>query len=259
MDGGAIGGAAASIVTRVALSALALGAMIWAGLFALPSLRASVVARVADQINAGETFSAAQLDPMLHPDTTWPFAADCLPDMQRGRLRIAARLAELALQTNTDLDEIDRRLDALDGEARHSLACSAYESYAWYALYWARGNRSGFGGRVFDLLQMSYATGAAEGWIAVRRNPQAVLAFHDLPEPLRKAVVEEWRQLVVGRLYEAAATSLTGIADAYRDQFLGLHPVIDTRIWSSFAQFLYVRGSDLELPGAPPPPRRPWR
>ncbi|MCU4181142.1 hypothetical protein [Bosea sp. BH3] len=231
----------------------------WAAVAGPQSLAEAPVISVGRQASSGATFSTSQLEAMLAVEPGKSLRRFCSTDLDRGRLLIAARLADEVTQTSADLAEMDRGLDVLEATARRVLACSPYDGYAWLALYWTTGRREGFQSRAFDFLAMSYDVAPREGWIAVRRNVQAAMAFSGLPAPLRAQVSVEWREMVNAQLYEAAAASLSQISEADRPLLFEQREGIHERRWTAFSRFLHARGSEIVLPGAPLLPPRPWR
>lgn len=249
---------AGALVLRLQLLALAAFGIGWAVIAGSQSLAKAPVVAVGREMKGGASFLGSRLEALLDSASPTTPDLDCSIAYRRGRLLIAAGLADVTMTTSNDLGAMDRARAQLDAVAREVLRCSPREGYAWLALYWTTAQREGLQGKALDFLAMSYEVAPREGWIAVRRNPQAVKAFHAMPEALRGKLAVEWSELVTAQLYEAAASSLTQ-STAYRPLLFAQRDTIDERKWALLSRFLYAKGSDIMLPGAPLPPQRPWR
>ena len=73
---------------------------------------------------------------------------------------------------------------------RQSLACSPADPFFWLALYALEPSAP------LNYLTASYRLGPNEGWIALKRNPVAFANFDELPDDLRRIVVQEFVRIV---------------------------------------------------------------
>jgi hypothetical protein len=148
----------------------------------------STIKKIADRILVGEVYKyeillkqASLVDPAQRPEL-------CRPLTVRGAAVIRLRLAEISdtaalgpapVRTNLALDAI-----------RESLACSPADPFFWLALYALQPSAP------LNYLTASYRLGPNEGWIALRRNSVAFANFDELPEDLRRIVVQEFVRIV---------------------------------------------------------------
>lgn len=234
------------MIVRFATLFLAAACLLWAGLAGPPAVRANAMSQLGKRIAAGETFRAELLEPLLEAPEQTLAGGGCYSADLRGRMLVATRIAELALEAS-QVQTLNLRLAAARMQVKRLLACDPYDSLGWLALYWTTGHLDGFGGKVFDLLAMSYRTGPLEGWIAFRRNPQAAFAFAEMSEAMQARIVGEWRHLVIAAQHEPAAITLERVAPAYRQAFLNERDRIPAAAWADFSQFIERRGSSIDV------------
>ncbi|WP_342359358.1 hypothetical protein [Terrarubrum flagellatum] len=243
---------------RLSFFLLSSAAAAWAVEVGPASVAGWRVALVGKRIGNGATFDASALAPLLDLKGVNILQSPCTGDVQQGALFIAARLAELALNVG-EFAELDGRLEKVETLARETLVCSPHNSFAWFALYWSQGRRVGFTRRTLDYLDMSYRMGPREGWISVRRNPQAMLVYRQLSPELKARLVEEWRLLLEARLFQPAALALAQIPEGDRQTLFDQRARLDSNLWALFSDFLDLQGIDILLPDAPERRRTPWR
>ncbi len=243
------------MVLRAVILVLALACFGWAALYGPPIAGARLISELGKQVAAGESFAPDMLQAMLDTPSSHLPGTDCHMAELRGRMLIATRLAELALNAG-ETHLFLRRFGAARNLASRLLACQPYDPLAWFALYWSSGHLEGFGGRVFDRLAMSYRTGPLEGWISFRRNPQAASVIAELPAVIRQQVVDEWRHLAVAWHFMPAAASLQRAMPRDRELFLAERVRIPDTAWLGFARYLERNGSPLILHDVVEPRRR---
>ncbi|MFL9828360.1 hypothetical protein [Rhodoplanes sp. SY1] len=241
--------------TRIALTAVGLGAIAWAGVvLAAPTTRG--LDRVADRIVVGDAFK---------PDDLRRIAVDLeeasrTPQIRASALRnaviVAVRQAEEAIAEGRRT-EIDERLEALGPMLDRALVAAPGDGFLWLVRFWHGNLRSGFDARNLDLLAASYRAAPREGWIAVRRTSVALAAISRMEEPLRGAVVDEFVGLVNSRLGPMADIFVTSGWPA-RDTLLPALAAASEVNRQNFARAVYQRGYDIEVPGIARSDARPW-
>lgn len=243
------------MIVRAAVLLVAAACVAWAVLVGPPAAGARATGELGKQVAAGNNFRPEVLQAVLDSPPQRLAGTDCYVADLRGRMLIATRMAELALNDG-DMQLLPRRLGMARDLARRLLACEPYDSQAWLALYWSSGHLDGFGGRVFDFLAMSYRTGPLEGWIAFRRNPQAASVLGELSDTTRMQVINEWQHLVLVWQFVPAASALQRATGPYREQLLNERQRIPEAAWIGFARFLERIDSPLALPDVPDLRRR---
>ena len=105
-------------------------------------------------------------------------------------------------------------------------------------------------------LRLSYRLGPHEGWIVLKRNPLAFAAFQQLPPDLREAAINEFAAMVRDSQFsDQAAEILIGPAWPERELILSRLTRLSDSDRRRFADELYRRGYDLNLPGVGLAPR----
>jgi hypothetical protein len=209
-------------------------------------------------IIAGDNFRAdvvAPLSPMLD---TVDEAADCDNIASEATTAVRLVLTDQAFSEPAP-SVLDQRLTALDRSARRSLACAPSQSFQWLVLFWVENIRDGFNTNRLDFLRMSYRTGPNEAWIALKRNWLAFALFRSLPPDLTEATLNEFVGLIDAGFYDYAADVLTGPAWSVREFVTDHLGHLDGRQRDRLAKLLYVRGSDINVPGVTRRPPRPWQ
>jgi hypothetical protein len=148
----------------------------------------STIKKIADRILVGDVYKyeillkqSSLLEPAQGPEF-------CRPLTVRSAAVIRIRLAEISdsAALGPALIRTDLAVDAI----RQSLACSPADSFFWLALYALEPSAP------LNYLAASYRLGPNEGWIALKRNPVAFANFDELPDDLRRIVVQEFVRIV---------------------------------------------------------------
>lgn len=246
-------GYAATRVLTIILGALAIG---W-GVVTFPYfLHGSVIENLGRQVVRGEPFKTdvlVQQIPILDAAERQSF---CQASVLQADAVVRLRLAEDAIDQGDRLS-IDERIESLRAVIRKSLSCSPADAFLWLVLSWVEGTASGFSGRNFDYLRMSYQQGRNEGWIAIKRN-RALLAMHaQLPDDLAELAVAEFVRIVGSKLFLEAADILTGPGWPVRNILLARLEPLPLGDREQFAKLLQARGLDLTVPGVSRPSTPP--
>jgi hypothetical protein len=215
--------------------------------------------RIADHVIAGDRFKPNAL---VEFATTAEEAANrdplCNAATQRAAAIIHLRLLELDFEDAEQEEAIDPRLDALRVSIRRALSCSPADPFLWLVLYWVEMNRDGFRAHDVDYLQMSYALGPNEGWIALKRNGLVLAVFDQLPAKLRDKVVAEFANLLNSGFEGELVAILTGPGWKFRGRLLAKLKDVREDYRTDFAKALYHGGYDVVIPGVKLPDARPW-
>jgi hypothetical protein len=246
------------ILARLFTLAIGAAAIGWT-IVVMPKFRASQpIADVAAHIIAGETYK---------PDVLQAFAAG-LGNSRASELRpsvlgkvaiVRLRQAENAIAIG-DRPIVDTRFTVLGQAIDEALSNAPYDPFLWLVLFSLDNTRSGFSPAHLRYLQMSYALGPNEGWIAIKRNRIAMAVFSALPPDLAEAAISEFVGLVRSHFYSDAADIVAGPARPIRALLFARLRDIKEADRQAFAKLLYDRGlDDVPVPGIGPPPQRPWR
>jgi hypothetical protein len=246
------------ILARLFMLAVGAAAIGWT-IAVMPQFRASTpIANVAAHIIAGETYK---------PDVLQAFA-DGLDNSRTAALRssdlskaaiIRLRQVENAIAIG-DRQVIDARFAALGHAIDAALMNAPYDPFLWLVLFSLDNNRSGFSPAHLRYLQMSYALGPNEGWIAVKRNRIALAVFSALPPDLADAATSEFVGLVRSHFYSEAADIVAGPARPIRALLFARLKDVKEADRQALSKLLYDRGlDDIPVPGIAPLPQRPWR
>jgi hypothetical protein len=148
----------------------------------------SILKKIADRILVGHVYKydillkqASLVAPKQHPEP-------CRPLTARSAAVIRLRLAEIS--DNAALGPAPVRTNLAVDAIRQSLACSPADPFFWLALYALEPSAP------LNYLTASYRLGPNEGWIALKRNPVAFANFDELPDDLRRIVVQEFVRIV---------------------------------------------------------------
>jgi hypothetical protein len=245
------------ILARLFMLAIGAAAIGWT-IAVMPKFRASApIADVAAHIIAGETYK---------PDTLQALAAG-LDNSRASALRsfdlskaaiIRLRQSENAIAIG-DRPTIDSRLVALGQAIDDALMNAPCDPFLWLVLFSLDNTRSGFSTAHLRYLQMSYALGPNEGWIAIKRNRVALAVFSALSPDLAEAAISEFVGLVRSHFYSEAADIVAGPARPIRALLFTRLRDITEADRQAFAKLLHDRDlDDIPVPGIAPPPQRPW-
>jgi hypothetical protein len=222
---------------------------VWWGVIGFPVYwRDSSIYRIAIQIIAGDPFkieTLAQQLPMIDSIKTSTY---CRPYALRSAAIIQLRMSEVEASTN-DRQHLDEHLKSLANVIRSSLSCAPADPFLWLALYSVEVTENGFKPDYLKYLRMSYRLGPHEGWIVLKRNPLAFGAFQQLPPDLREHAVNEFVAMLESGFSEQAAEIFIGSAWAERELILPHLTRLTDKDRQLFADALYKRGYDLNVPG----------
>src|SRR5258707_4048172 len=138
------------------------------GLLEFPALRQeSIIKKIADRILVGDVYKydillkqASLVAPTQRPEL-------CRPLTVRSAAVIRLRLAEIS--DNAALGPAPVRTNLAVDAIRESPACSAADPFFWLALYALEPSAP------WNYFAASYRFGPNQGWIALKRNPVAVV------------------------------------------------------------------------------------
>jgi hypothetical protein len=98
-------------------------------------------------------------------------------------------------------------------------------------------------------LTASYRLGPNEGWIALKRNPVSFANFDELPDDLRRIVVQEFVRIVEMDSIEDAVKIFVGPAWDQRELILSQMDQLPLRQRQQFQAALTGAGYDVSVPG----------
>lgn len=172
---------------------------------------------------------------------------------------IRVRVLEKAL-AGRDQKEISEKANALAQALRQALTNAPSDPYQWMVLFWLENTRNGIRPENLRYLQMSYALGPNEGWIAFRRNRIALAVYPTLPADLRSKAVSEFVGLVRSPLYSEAADIVAGPGWPVRDMLLARIQELKEPDRLPILKLLYDKNLEgLNIPGGDQQRRRPWQ
>jgi hypothetical protein len=150
-----------------------------------------------------EAYNPSATNRML-ADTAVQDVSDCDDHSQRALLLLEMRLTEAALRSGAS-QEYDQHMRALEARTRRALSCSPRDSFAWLMAFGLQVQHGALNEHAFDLLAMSYETSPNEAWIAVRRIMVAAPVALSAPEPVKRAILAEFQNLVRHHFVEVPA------------------------------------------------------
>jgi hypothetical protein len=233
------------LATRLSLRASALLAGLigigW-GVSEFSALRQeSIIKKIADRILVGQVYKydilteqASLVEPTQDPEP-------CRPLTVRSAAVIRLRLAEIS--DNAALGPASVRANLAVDAIRQSLACSPADPFFWLALYALEPSAP------LKYLTASYRLGPNEGWIALKRNPVAFANFDELPEDLRRIVVQEFVRILEMNTIEDAVKIFVGPAWDYRELILSQMDQVPLEQRQQFQAALTGAGYDVLVPG----------
>ncbi len=231
-------------------------AVLW-GILELPAfLREAPIERIANQITAGERFTAEAFDRQLPILESIEKSADCRPAVVRSAAIFRIRSMEVAASEPGDR-RTDELVNLMANSIRRSLSCSPADPFLWLVLYWAMNTQNGSQSDNLKYLRMSYHLGPNEGWIGIKRNRLVLVRNGSLPPDLAKAAFNEFVGLVQSEFYEQ--TSAIFIALDARTKMLVLERLKHIpQIY--FDQFVFaLRGLGYDDQQFMAKDRRPWQ
>jgi hypothetical protein len=212
------------------------------GVTEFPALRQeSTIKKIADRILVGDVYKyeillkqASLVEPTQTPEP-------CRPLTVRSAAVIRLRLAEISDNAALGLAPVRTNL-AVDA-IRQSLACSPADPFFWLALYALEPSAP------LNYLTASYRLGPNEGWIALKRNPVAFANFDELPDDLRRIVVQEFVRIVEMDTIDDAVKIFVGPAWDNRELILSQMDRVPLRQRQLFQAALTSAGYDVLVPG----------
>jgi hypothetical protein len=209
------------------------------------------------RIVLGDSFKVSVLEAIEPVADQAIESPNCNTPAMRGAVFVKVHLYELKAA------ESDRiALNKLSGDLRKaigkSLGCSPYDPFFWFVDYWMEVSNSGISEKALRLLQMSYATGPHEGWIALRRNRFALAAFPSLKSDLQQQVLDEFADMVEAGFVDQAAANLAGPGWPIRDKLLERLAHVRQYNREVLARLLENQGVRLEIPNVETKERRYW-
>lgn len=211
------------------------------GVSEFPALRQeSTIKKIADRILVGDVYKyeillkQSLVEPTQRPEL-------CRPLTVRSAAVIRLRLAEIS--DNAALGPAPVRTNLAVDAIRQSLACSPADPFFWLALYALEPSAP------LNYLTASYRLGPNEGWIALKRNPVAFANFDELPDDLRRIVVQEFVRIVEMDTIDDAVKIFVGPAWDQRELILSQMDQVSLRQRQRFQAALTSAGYDVLVPG----------
>jgi hypothetical protein len=234
--------------TRLSLRASAILAgligIAWGGSEFSALRQESIIKKIADRILVGDVYKYDILlkqAALVAPTQTPEF---CRPLTVRSAAVIRLRLAEIS--DNAALGPAPVRTNLAVDAIRQSLACSPASPFFWLALYALEPSAP------LKYLTASYRLGPNEGWIALKRNPVAFANFDELPEDLRRIVVQEFVRIVEMDTIDDAIKIFVGPAWDNRELILSQMDQVPLSQRQKFQAALTSAGYDVLVPGTSP-------
>jgi hypothetical protein len=215
--------------------------IVW-GVSEFPALRQeSTIKKIADRILVGDVYKfeillkqSSIVAPTQNPEL-------CRPLTVRSAAVIRLRLAEIS--DNSALGPATVRTNLAVEAIRQSLACSPADPFFWLALYALEPSAP------LNYLTASYRLGPNEGWIALKRNPVAFANFDELPEDLRRIVVQEFVRIVEMDTIDDAMKIFVGPAWDNRELILSQMDRVPLEQRLQLQAALTRAGYDVLVPG----------
>jgi hypothetical protein len=227
---------------RACATLVGLMGIVW-GVSQFSALRQeTTIKKIADRILLGEVYKyeillkqASLVAPTQRPEF-------CRPMTVRSAAVIRLRLAEIS-DNNAALGPALVRTNVAVEAIRTSLVCSPADPFFWLALYELEPAAP------LNYLTASYRLGPNEGWIALKRNPVAFANFDELPEDLRRIVVQEFLRIVKMGTYDDAVKIFVGPAWDQRELILSEMDQLPLRQRRIFQAALTQAGYNVLVPG----------
>lgn len=233
-----------------------LAAVAWAS-FTFPKFwREQPMISASQQLVNGDIYSEAAVDSLKESANR---IADSVPTPEAlAALSIFRQwLAERAMLRN---EPSQSRVADAKGAILSALSVAPMDSYQWLSLFWVSTKDGPFRSEFLRYLDMSYATGPNEGWVALRRSPLVLGLYPVLTSGLRRAALEEFAGLVRSHLYSQAAAIAANTTPNTRKAIVAKISSLPLPDRESFAHAADEKGiTDLVMPGVETEPLRPWR
>jgi len=228
---------ATSLSLRASAMLVGLIGLVW-GVSEFSALREeSTIKKIADRIPAGQVYKYDILLKQASLVAATQNPKPCRPLTVRSAAVIRLRLAEIS--DNAALGRTNLAVDAI----RESLACSPADPFFWLALYALEPSAP------LNYLTASYRLGPNEGWIALKRNPVAFANFDELPEDLRRIVVQEFVRIVEMDTIDDAMKIFVGAAWDNRELILSQMDQVPLEQRQQLQAALTNAGYDVLVPG----------
>lgn len=238
----------------VVLGCIAVG---W-GLFVFPIFwDESSIERIANQIIAGDQFKMSILARQFPIMASIERSAYCRPSAVRSAAIIQLHMVEGAAPAN-NRERFDGRLKSFSHAIRSSLSCAPSDPFLWLVLYWLEGTQDGFRSEDLKYLRMSYRLGPNEAWIALKRNHVAFARLPQLPPDLAENAINEFTTLLESKFIDQAVEIFIGLAWPERNLILSRLVGVADQDRRLFADALYNRGYDVNVPGVASRDSSPW-
>lgn len=251
--------AAPHLLARTFIFLLAIGAIAWGG-FALPLFwQQASVNRVSSMLLQGHAFEMQWLLDKARQVEATDQSSFCNPTALHNTvvLRLAG-LSEAIAASNHTL--VDSAYDPLYDATRRALSCAPADPFVWLTLFWLDAGKRGFESDNANYLRLSYVLGPNEGWIALWRNRLAFAVFEQLPNDLSEHAIDEFITLVdTGTLYSEAAAIFADATPAVQSRIVAHLKKAKAVPRQIFAQTLYDRGLDVDIPDVEKMGTRPWK
>ena len=246
----------APFLLRGLLFAGGLAALHWSAV-ALPSfLQILPISSVALRIMENDRFESSALADVMPKIETQGSALFQHPEFARARAVVQLQFAKDALAGKSS-EEADRSVSLALANVKLALQVYPGDSFLWLLLYSAEITRNGLT-TDHRYLEQSYATGPYEGWIALRRNSQALAVFSLSNDAMRSAATLEFEKIVDDNFIDEAAANLVGVGWPHRHRLLAALATADILSRQSLSRRLAVYGLKLTIPGIAIDDR-PWR
>jgi hypothetical protein len=232
---------AVRLLLRASAMFVGLVGIVW-GVSEFPALRQeSTIKKIADRILVGDVYKydillkqSSLVEPRQNPEL-------CRPLTVRSAAVIRLRLAEIS--DNSALGPTPVRTNLAVDAIRQSLACSPADPFFWLALYALEPSAP------LNYLTTSYRLGPNEGWIALKRNPVAFANFDELPDDLRRIVVQEFVRIMEMDTIDDAMKIFVGPAWDNRELILSQMDRVPLPQRQKFQAALTSAGYDVPVPG----------
>jgi hypothetical protein len=226
---------------------------IWWGILEFPLFwQDASIKGITERIIAGDPFKSEALAQQLPIIDRIKSATYCRPAALRSAAIIQLRMMETAAPS----ERTNGHRTSLINVIRSSLFCTPADPYLWLALYSRENSENGSTTDGLKYLRMSYNLGPNEGWIAVRRNRIAFARFQQLPPDLKEKTIDEFAGMLKSSFFDQATDIFVGPAWPEREPILLRLASIPYGNRQVFADMLYSRGYDINVPGVKRPESR---
>ncbi|WP_298241374.1 hypothetical protein [uncultured Bradyrhizobium sp.] len=179
------------------------------------------------------------------------------PDVARAKALVAVRKSQETMAHDGAVGA-DLLVEVGEQRVRSTLAQSPADSFLWQTLYSVATFRGGFAESNIQFLELSYAAGPFEGWIASRRSRLALASFPMLSSRLQGRVIAEFAALVDSDFIEVAVNNLETVGWAQRESLLSGLKTVDMESKERLSRRLSADGINVKVPDIEFD-ERPWR